>query len=81
MVKVGQYVSFIPFHETCRDKDRWKDEKDIKPVVGRVFKVNRRGVVFVEYEVNGVTLRESFLLVDIGKTVKIMEEGVPCETC
>lgn len=76
MIKVGQLVSFVPFHQTYADKDAHKFVREpTPPVAGRVFKVNRSGVIFVEYVVNGVTLRETFLPGDIGETVKIIEEG------
>jgi hypothetical protein len=75
MIKVGQLVSFVPFHQTYADNDRYKYEREPPPpAVGRVFMVNRYGVIFVEYVVNGVTLRETFQPGDIGKKVKIMEE-------
>lgn len=84
MIKVGQRVSFVPFHQTYADNDRYKYEREPPPpVAGRVFMVNRQGVIFVEYVVNGVTLRETFRPEDIGKRLQILdgEEGVPCGNC
>lgn len=75
MIKVGQRVSFVPFHQTYADNDWCKYIREpTPPVTGRVFMVNRYGVIFVEYVVNGVTLRETFQPGDIGKKVKIIEE-------
>lgn len=74
MIRVGQRVSFVPFHQTYSDRDRYKFEREpAPPVEGRVFKVNQQGVFFVEYMVHGVTLRESFQLCDIGRKVQILE--------
>lgn len=44
-----------------------------QPVEGKVFKVNERGVIFVEYIVSGVTLRTSFLPVDFGSKVRVLK--------
>jgi hypothetical protein len=35
--------------------------------------INGKGVIFVEYLVNGVALRISFLLSDIGRNLKILK--------
>lgn len=73
MIKVGQRVSFTPFHQTYSDKDRLKFQRDLEPVEGRVFKVNQRGVIFVAYMVHGVALRESFQLCDIGQRLQVLD--------
>lgn len=74
MISPGQRVSFVPFHQTYSDQDSYKFVRGpVPPVEGRVFKVNRQGVFFVEYAVHGVTLRETFQLGDIGRKVHILE--------
>lgn len=72
MVKVGQRVSFIP-HYMKEDKQNKNHALRPQPVEGKVFKVNDRGVIFVEYEVSGVKLRTTFLPVDIGHKVRLVK--------
>ena len=48
MVKVGQRVSFIP-HYMKEDKQNKDYAKRPQPVEGKVFMVNDRGIIFVEY--------------------------------
>ena len=72
MVKVGQRVSFIP-HYMKEDKQNKNHALRPQPVEGKVFKVNERGVIFVEYIVSGVTLRTSFLPVDFGHKVRLVK--------
>lgn len=72
-LKVGDRVQFVPPYmpddrytkKSCTDCN--------EPVEGRVFMVNGNGVIFVEYLVNGVALRISFLLSDIGRNLKILK--------
>ena len=72
MVKVGQRVSFIP-HYMKDDKQNKDYAKRPQPVEDKVFMVNGRGVIFVEYEVSGVMLRTTFLPVDIGHKVRLVK--------
>ena len=72
MVKVGQRVSFIP-HYMKEDKQNKNHALRPQPVEGKVFKINERGVIFVEYIVSGVTLRTSFLPVDFGHKVRLVK--------
>ena len=72
MVKVGRRVSFIP-HYMKEDKQNKDYAKRPQPVEGKVFMVNDRGVIFVEYEVSGVMLRTTFLPVDIGHKVRLVK--------
>ena len=72
MVMVGQRVSFIP-HYMKEDKQNKNHALRPQPVEGKVFKVNDRGVIFVEYEVSGVKLRTTFLPVDIGHKVRLVK--------
>ena len=71
MVKIGQQVQFVP--RFCRgEKYAPGFKKQITRVSGSVIFVNPRKQFFVaEYELNGVSLREGFQFVDIGKVVKI----------
>lgn len=69
-VKVGQAVRFVPsFLEVAKTAS--KKDKETKPVyvVGRVYKVNRNGVIHVEYPMGDTTLRESFTGFDFGTKV------------
>ena len=73
-VKVGQAVRFVPhFLEVAKTAS--KKDKETKPVyvVGRVYKVNRNGVIHVEFPVSGVTMRESFTPFDFGKKVRAVK--------
>ena len=72
MIKVGQRVSFIP-HYMKEDKQNKDYAKRPQPVEGKVFMVNDRGVIFVEYEVSGVMLPTTFLPVDIGHKVRLVK--------
>ena len=72
MVKVDQRVSFIP-HYMKEDKQNKDYAKRPQPVEGKVFMVNDRGIIFVEYEVSGVMLRTTFLPVDIGHKVRLVK--------
>ena len=72
MVKVGQRVSFIP-HYMKDDKQNKNHALRPQPVEGKVFKVNERGVIFVEYIVSGVTLRTAFLPHDFGSKVRVIK--------
>lgn len=72
MVKVGQRVSFIP-HYMKEDKQNKDYAKRPQPVEGKVFMVNDRGVIFVEYEAGGVLMRTTFLPVDIGKKARLIK--------
>ena len=72
MVKVGQRVSFSP-HYMKDDKQNKNHALRPQPVEGKVFMVNDRGVIFVEYEVSGVKLRTTFLPVDIGHKVRLVK--------
>lgn len=56
--------------------DVWATETisaNLPPVEGKVFMVNGNGVIIVEYLVNGVALRISFLPSDIGRNLKILK--------
>ena len=73
-VKVGQKVRFVPhFLEVAKTAS--KKDKETKPVyiVGRVYKVNRNGVIHVEFPVSGVTMRESFTAFDFGTKVRTVK--------
>ena len=72
MVKVGQRVSFIPYYMK-EDKQNKDHALRPQPVEGKVFMVNDRGVIFVEYEVSGVMLRTSFLPHDFGSKVRVLK--------
>lgn len=72
MVKVGQRVSFIP-HYMTEDKQNKNHALRPQPVEGEVFKINERGVIFVEYIVSGVNLRVAFLPVDFGSKVRLVK--------
>lgn len=72
MITVGQRVSFIP-HYMKDDKQNKDHALRPQPVEGKVFKVNDRGVFFVEYEAGGVLMRTTFLPVDIGKKVRLIK--------
>lgn len=72
MVKVGQRVLFIP-HYMKDDKQNKNHALRPQPVEGEVFKVNERGVIFVEYIVSGVPLRIAFLPHDFGSKVSVIK--------
>ena len=75
MVKVGSRVQFVP-HYMPEDKYNKKSRRCAcrnDPVEGKVFMINGKGVMFVEYVVGDMTLRISFLPFDIGRKVKILE--------
>ena len=55
------------------DKQNKDYAKRPQPVEGKVFMVNDRGIIFVEYEVSGVMLRTTFLPVDIGHKVRLVK--------
>lgn len=70
MVNVGQMVRFVPqFLEAAKTASR--EARETKPayVVGKVYKVNRNGVIHVEFPIGGVTMRESFTAFDFGRKV------------
>ena len=75
MVKVGSRVQFVPPYmpEDKYNKQSRRCACRNDPVEGKVFMVNGKGVIFVEYVVGDVTLRISFLPFDIGRKVKILE--------
>ena len=73
-VKVGQKVQFVPSF-VGENKYAPKCKRTPKPpsVVGRVFKVNRNGVIHVEFPVGGVAMRESFTAFDFGTKVRTVK--------
>lgn len=76
MVKVGSRVRFLPPYMADDKYNKGKKGRTTRnePVEGRVFMVNGKGVIFVEYVVGDVTLRISFLPFDIGRKVKIIKD-------
>lgn len=82
MIKIGQKVSFVP-HFLEGEKYNWRDPNP-EPVVGTVFYVNeKRGTFWVQWECDGVPLRQGFKFCDIGKRVQIeevMKNGTSSET-
>ena len=75
MIEVGTRVQFVPPYmpEDKYNRNSRKCASSNEPVEGKVFMVNGKGVIFVEYLVNGVALRISFLLSDIGRNLKILK--------
>lgn len=75
MIEVGTRVQFVPPYmpEDKYTKGNKRCTVRNEPVEGKVFMVNGKGVIFVEYLVNGVALRISFLLSDIGRNLKILK--------
>lgn len=70
-IKVGQSARFVPsFMGDNKYDPTGKRTPKPSPVVGRVFKVNRNGVIHVEFPVGGVTMRESFTAFDFGRKVR-----------
>lgn len=74
MVKVGARVRFLPPYmpEDKYNRNSRKCSPCNEPVEGKVFMVNGKGVMFVEYVVHGVALRIGFLPFDIGRNLKII---------
>ena len=73
MIKVGTRVKFVPPYMPDDRYNKKGCDACNEPVEGMVFMVNGNGVIFVEYLVNGVALRISFLLSDIGRNLKILK--------
>jgi hypothetical protein len=75
MIEVGTRVQFVN-HYMPEDKYNKQSRRCAcrnDPVEGKVFMINGKGVVFVEYVVHGVTLRIGFLLSDIGRKLKVIK--------
>lgn len=75
MIEVGTRVRFVP-HYMPEDKYNKQSRRCAcrnDPVEGKVFMINGKGVVFVEYVVGDVTLRIGFLLRDLGRKFKIIK--------
>lgn len=72
-VKIGQAVRFVPhFLEVAKTAS--KEAKETEPdVIGKVYKVNRNGVIHVEFPIGGVTMRESFTAFDFGRKVRTVK--------
>ena len=74
MIEVGTRVQFVPPYmpEDKYNRNSRRCSSCNEPVEGKVFMVNGKGVIFVEYVVGDVTLRISFLPFDIGRKLKII---------
>lgn len=71
MVKVGQAVQFVPsFMVIANTSRRDRRAPEASAVDGKVFKVNRNGVIHIGFTVGGVTMRESFTAFDFGRKVR-----------
>lgn len=76
MIEVGTRVQFVPPYmpEDKYNRNSRRCSSCNEPVEGKVFMVNGKGVIFVEYVVHGVALRISFLISDIGRKLKIIKD-------
>lgn len=72
-IEVGDRVQFVPPYMPDDRYNKKGCDACNEPVEGKVFLVNGNGVIFVVYHVNGVALRISFLLSDIGRNLKILK--------
>lgn len=76
MIDVGTMVQFVPPYmpEDKYNRNSRRCSSSNEPVEGKVFMVNGKGVIFVEYVVGDVTLRISFPISDIGRKLKIIKD-------
>lgn len=76
MIEVGTRVQFVPPYmpDDKYNRNSRRCSSCNEPVEGKVFMVNGKGVIFVEYVVGDVTLRISLLPFDIGRKLKIIKD-------